>query len=187
MDRRVKKTRRAIVQAFLMIVKDSPVNKISISELAELADINRKTFYLHFSDIYDLEKTIQKKFVEGTEELKEYFNFTKPVINEDNFIDILFDKLVNVSVIFKEVIHTEFFHNMLREAVENLKKILIAEYIERGGTNERKFSYAYTFIANGIVELFLEWAQTESHDDRQLIKDILYYFIDFSFLSRMGL
>ncbi len=187
MDRRIKRTRRAIFQAFLAMVKDKPVNKISVSELTELADINRKTFYLHFSDIFALEEFIIKMFTAKTEDLKEYFSVSNLSMNDGKFVDVLFDKLDSVSSRFKGVTHTDFFHNLLREAIENLRRKIIEEYVKRGGINIHKLSYAYTFISGGITELFLDWANAETLDDKQMIKDILNEIIDFEYLSLIAI
>ena len=46
MDLRVKKTRRSIINAFLMLRANKPLEKITVKELAELAMINKATFYL---------------------------------------------------------------------------------------------------------------------------------------------
>ena len=35
-------------------MKHKPFEKITVSELIEKCEINRKTFYYHFNDIYDL-------------------------------------------------------------------------------------------------------------------------------------
>ena len=53
-DRRVIKTRRAILDAFMELVATTPYDKITISSLAREANIDRKTFYLHYESISDL-------------------------------------------------------------------------------------------------------------------------------------
>lgn len=54
LDRRVVKTRAAIQTAFRKLVKERGINKVTVSELARAADIDRKTFYLHYDSIDDL-------------------------------------------------------------------------------------------------------------------------------------
>ena len=61
MDRRVKRTKNAIKEAFLYLSRTQEVNKIKVSELAELADINRKTFYLHYVDVFGVLEEIQNE------------------------------------------------------------------------------------------------------------------------------
>lgn len=54
MDRRVEKTKKAIFNAFIELLKKKEFEKISITEIADVADINRVTIYKHFLDKYDL-------------------------------------------------------------------------------------------------------------------------------------
>lgn len=57
-DMRVRRTRKHLKEAFLRMILKKPLEKIKVTDLAEIAEINRKTFYLHFTDIYDLMDTI---------------------------------------------------------------------------------------------------------------------------------
>ena len=50
-DRRVNKTKNAITNTLLMLMEEKSVSRITVSELTEAADINRKTFYNHYSNI----------------------------------------------------------------------------------------------------------------------------------------
>lgn len=60
-DRRVKKTKKAIYQAFWELMKAKDFEEITINDISERADINRATFYKHYIDKYDLlEKTISE-------------------------------------------------------------------------------------------------------------------------------
>ena len=53
-DLRAAKTLRAIRGAFLELILKKPVDRITVKELAERAEINKGPFYLHYRDIYDL-------------------------------------------------------------------------------------------------------------------------------------
>lgn len=54
LDLRVAKTRRSIKEAFSSLILTKPVNRITVTELTERAEISKGTFYLHYLDIYDL-------------------------------------------------------------------------------------------------------------------------------------
>lgn len=65
MDLREKKTKRNIKNAFLELRAKKPLERISVKELAELAEISKATFYLHYHDIYDLSDQLQKELLEN--------------------------------------------------------------------------------------------------------------------------
>ena len=54
MDKRISKTRDAIIDAYLELIFEKKEQKITISELAQRANIARKTFYLHYESLEDI-------------------------------------------------------------------------------------------------------------------------------------
>ena len=66
MDLRAEKTNRSIINAFLQLRSQKPLEKITVRELAALAEINKATFYLHYHDIYDLSESLEKDAVQST-------------------------------------------------------------------------------------------------------------------------
>ena len=53
-DRRVVRTRKAIRKAFMRLIQETDYRKITITAIAREADIDRKTFYLHYCSVEDL-------------------------------------------------------------------------------------------------------------------------------------
>lgn len=54
MDRRIQKTRQVIMDTLVQLMSQKDFEKITINEIAEGANVNRGTVYLHFMDKYDL-------------------------------------------------------------------------------------------------------------------------------------
>lgn len=54
MDRRLARTKRNIRKAVLELIERKPIAEISITELAEKADIDRRTFYAHYGTVMDV-------------------------------------------------------------------------------------------------------------------------------------
>ena len=77
-------TKRALEQSLKNLLLQKPLNKITISDIADDCGINRMTFYYHFKDIYDLVDWIMvedaAKALEGRQSFE---NWT------DAFLDIL--------------------------------------------------------------------------------------------------
>ena len=48
MDRRQKKTRNAIIKAFIGILSEKEYSQITVGDIIERADVGRATFYSHF-------------------------------------------------------------------------------------------------------------------------------------------
>ena len=58
-------TRKAIMDSFMKLVDQRPINKVTIKDIVEDCGINRNTFYYHFSDIPALiEAIVQEEAAE---------------------------------------------------------------------------------------------------------------------------
>lgn len=64
-DRRVKYTKQAIRNSFLKLLSEKPIEKISVTEICREAEINRGTFYSHYTDPYDLRESLVEELVEA--------------------------------------------------------------------------------------------------------------------------
>ncbi|WP_010529514.1 TetR/AcrR family transcriptional regulator [Lentibacillus jeotgali] len=53
-DRRIRKSRQLIKEAFIDLMHEKGFRGISVYDIADKADINRGTFYLHYQDKFDL-------------------------------------------------------------------------------------------------------------------------------------
>lgn len=53
-DPRTRYTRQIITESFWQLLRQKPMEKITVKEVCTLAQINRGTFYRHFQDCYDL-------------------------------------------------------------------------------------------------------------------------------------
>ncbi|WP_296879951.1 TetR-like C-terminal domain-containing protein [Thomasclavelia sp.] len=67
-DARVRYTKMIIRVNFISLLKQKPINKITVKELCEMAEINRTTFYKYYLDIYDLMDKIEEEILEELHE-----------------------------------------------------------------------------------------------------------------------
>lgn len=54
MDVRSQRTRKKISDCFLHLLREKPASKITVTEICEMASINRATFYKHYQDVPEL-------------------------------------------------------------------------------------------------------------------------------------
>lgn len=64
--RNYQKTEKAIKESLIALYKEKKdINKITVKELCEVANISRSTFYLHYSDLISIFESVGDKFVES--------------------------------------------------------------------------------------------------------------------------
>ncbi|MBZ0098941.1 MAG: TetR/AcrR family transcriptional regulator, partial [Taibaiella sp.] len=64
-DGRVRYTRMVIRDSLLKLLAEKPIQKITVKEICDLAEINRATFYTHYRDPYDLLEQIENELFEN--------------------------------------------------------------------------------------------------------------------------
>lgn len=64
MDLRQQRTQRSIVNAFLAMRSERPLEKITVRELSDRAEIHKATFYLHYHDIYELSEALEQEVID---------------------------------------------------------------------------------------------------------------------------
>lgn len=79
MDLREKKTLRSIHNAFLELRAKKPLERITVKELCERAEISKATFYLHYRDIYDLSEQLQ---LEVIRDMVQYIKNPRDIIDQ---------------------------------------------------------------------------------------------------------
>ena len=65
-DRRTKATREKVKRAFTELVSERGLDRLSMSDVARRAGINRGTLYLHFTDKYDMLAQLEDEALEET-------------------------------------------------------------------------------------------------------------------------
>ncbi|MCR5575703.1 MAG: TetR/AcrR family transcriptional regulator [Oscillospiraceae bacterium] len=172
-DRRVVKTKRAIHMAFASLLSEKEINDITVRDIADLADINRKTFYNYYAGVYAVLDEIENEVVGtlenalGATDLREamsrpYLVFEKltAIINTDlDFYGHLLSMQGNVSLITKTV---KLLKQRTREAV--LLQLPVRE-------EEIDILLDYTF--SGMLTVYQQWFNSDRSRSLEEISAIL--------------
>lgn len=178
MDRRVKYTKKVIKDTFLKLLNEKEIKKITISEICQLADINRATFYHHYLDIYDLLDSIGKDF---EEELK---NAYIPKIDREKTIFNFSKAMLSVFIKNKELVKILFNTNNNIYSLNNILEVAYEKCRERWTKDiptisTEEMEYATIFIFNGALGIINYWIQNDfdkNIDELALIiEDLSYY------------
>ena len=63
-DRRIRRTKRLLRQALAELMNEKEFKDITVKEITERADLNRGTFYFHYTDTYDLKDKIENELID---------------------------------------------------------------------------------------------------------------------------
>ena len=145
MDRRVIRTKRAIRNAFLSLMTEREMNKITIKSIADTADVDRKTVYNYYKEVGDILEEIENELLahfeesmyslKGETEPKVYFNMLAEIIERDIELYELLIRSENSSFVEKtvEVLNGWICRALNKSGMHDEEKLFIAtEYITAG-------------------------------------------------------
>lgn len=169
MDIREKKTKRSITNAFLQLRAHKQIERITIKELAELAEISKATFYLHYRDIYDLSDFLQKEVIKSI--LNSIPNPTDYLTN----LDLFMDELIGAFHAQQHLVHILFSgsqEHILPLSIEQELKQYIFQ-LDPSRKNDIKFNIALSYqIQGGYYAYMKNQQQFEENKIVVTIKEI---------------
>ena len=163
-------TKKALAGALKELMDTKPFQKISVSDICERCQMNRKSFYYHFKDIYDLvEWSCLEDAKRALEEKKTYDTW------QQGFLQIFKAVQENKPFILNvyRCVHREQVEKYLQPLVDQLLLNVINE--EAAGITvrdeDKQFiaqAYSYMFIG-----LMLDWIKDDMREDPQQIVEKL--------------
>lgn len=156
MDRRVRRTRALLQQSLIRLMAEKEIKDITVKELTDLADITRGTFYLHYSDIYDILRSMEyEMFVEFNEILNRSLSLEKKESAPEILLTDIFSLLERHRDMAKVMMgpHGDY-------AFVNQLKDLVKERIYRDLAQKQsgcEYDYAEAFAVSGCVGVVETW------------------------------
>ena len=156
-DKRVIKTRRAIREALVTLLRDRRMEDISVVLLSETAHVNRKTFYAHYVKVEDVAKDLVNEFANQIAAyLAQVTDAGKP-ITAATFADLLGQAYLVYPDLFRDIFtapNYAFLSLMIqqilkREIMRNLK-------IPR---RSPEASLTISFVIGGLFASYRDWIQ----------------------------
>ena len=164
-DHRTRLTKMMIMNAMTGLLKEKPIQNITVKELCERAEINRGTFYLHYHDIYDLLEQIENEILIYLEKLLQENTVLSHDISEsvpNAFISslvVFFEKNKELcSILLGEYGDPNF----ISKVIEISREKSVREYMELypDATSEQVDIF-FIFIANGFLGLLKYWLHND--------------------------
>lgn len=173
LDRRVIKTRRAIEAAFESLLMKRDIKKITISAIAEEADIDRKTFYLHYSSIEDLLDHIAAETAETVVNSLVDNGLFSPEGPDMSAIVTSFNDLISENLpLHRRVVQSLSSDDILKLLKHPLESALVEAERTHGLTSDPYLSYYIRFFVGGVLAVYEAWLTSDRDIPIEEIADI---------------
>ena len=152
-DRRIRKTKSSIKQAFTKLLQEKDLEKITIRDITTRADINRGTFYLHYEDKYMLLADMEDEYIS---ELTTYTQFD--LLRGSSIEDIANTFVNNILKNIFQHIHDnlEFYHTILQ--LERTSQLELKPYISiNHSIGGIPGMYFYSYVSGATISIIKYW------------------------------
>ena len=174
----VKKTKKAFADSFVTLSKDRQLNKITVKEICEKAELSRNAFYFHYKDINDLVEDIENNIIAELEVmLKEIEKIPFPrtiYATIDGFIDLFEEKKDTVLMLMDKSFSTSFTERISRMFSEFNYKYF-REF--NGDGSKVNFEFFYIYLSGGLYDVVRYWLDHKDKMDKASLKALCYILI----------
>lgn len=181
MDLRIKKTYRALFNAFTELLEEHRFEDLTVAMLCDRAMIRRTTFYKHFRDKNDYFAFYVDELMSGLPQKRDDADGAEGVGDVRTLRHEVFDDAMNMILA-----HEQLMDNILESSMSGMLTSMICDRIAHS-IRERVMSTldeaalapvsletTSEFIAGGIIRLFTKWWES-GHDleSRPEIADVV--------------
>lgn len=152
------RSRKLIRQAFLELLKEKNLEKITVTDIVKQADINRSTFYAHYPDVMGVIEEISEEVLEHTHKFMQEVEFSdffaNPLPHLKNIIKVAEENIEMYRLLCSSA--------MGNEQLDRLKNVLIERTLKTIDKPETfkdslEFEFSVRFFMGGIVDVYTQW------------------------------
>ena len=155
-----------------LLSEKGSVTKISVRELCERADLNRSTFYAHYSEPKELLEEVEAELLDATREHLQKIGAENDIGAHRYLLSFLIyikenDKPFRTLLIDAgdPEFRSKFMQQSIIQFVENLN-------ISFPKDQEQ---YIYSYILNGSTGVIIQWMRSDYSIDENAIVDLLFF------------
>lgn len=168
LDRRIVRSRNAILSAFERLLMEKPLADITVSAIAREANVDRKTFYVHFGTVDGLLDAIAEDVVEM---IVDSVELTLASLGGDpneralgaaeTFFRTINEALCNNLMLNRQLIENIPLDDFMARLREPLERKIAERDLLPHGLKDEMFDYYLAFLLSGIIGIYRTWALSD--------------------------
>jgi AcrR family transcriptional regulator len=150
-----------IKNSLISLLKGTPLNKITVKSVCDLAEINRATFYKHYDDVFSVIETIEEELLAELKQLIEHS--TQNTIVET--FEIIFKKIQTDGDLYKTLFSNNgdrfFPSRVFSICYKNISPTIKKQFPRLSSVQQE---WAYNFLAQGSSGILNCWVKNNMEE-----------------------
>ena len=173
MDKRILKTKKAIHNALTRKLTQKPIEEITVTELAEEAEINRKTFYNYYSSVHMVAEEMEDEIVARFEQTLLKTDFETMLQDPDTLFKNLADLILSDLGFYGNILTNRNQTMFLLKLITSLKERVKSIYAGQVGRDDEVLDYILEYTVAGIVSVLQKWLKSGRSTDIDTLSKLI--------------
>lgn len=176
-DRRVRKTKMQLRQGLARLMQKKSIKEITVKELVDEVDINRSTFYLHYTDIYQMLEKIEEEAMADIREAME--GCPDDCTKREKIIPFL-ARFFSIMDSNRDLSLALLGPNGDMDFVERIETLIANKFLKQSSfpATDSEIRYAYAFCLSGCIGMIKTWLSRTEHESPEAMAELTYHLID---------
>ena len=177
-DRRVRKTKAQLRAGLARLMQKKSIKEITVKELVDEVD-NRSTFYLHYSDIYQMLESIENELMdEIAQAIEEYPLNLVQYGSSYPLIEHIFTILDNNKDICIALMGSNGDMGFVSRMEKMIAETVLRQLSGKFAADNRDVEYVYAFCLNGCVGMIKAWLSSENQESTKHMAELTHRMIE---------
>ena len=152
------RSRKMIKEAFLEMLKEKDISKITVTDIVTKADLNRSTFYAHYMDVKAITEEMENEVIDKMLEILKKFEFKNFFSNPTPLLLEVSRFLESNQTTYKALLKVNDAETFLKKlknlfADYMLSDTDIPEYLK----DKKMVNLRISYFSGGIINMYQDW------------------------------
>lgn len=136
------------------MLKEKPLNKITVKSICERAQINRTTFYRYYSDPHDLMEKLETELLDSFQSYVRNMSARGPEQAIEAAMNAVKNNAELYTILISDNADHQYIGKMIANSYESFRKGFASRYPQLSPKQQK---WLYFYIAQGCISIVLDW------------------------------
>ena len=170
-DRRVVRTKRSIREAFTRLAAEKDLAAITVTELADCAAINRKTFYNYYSDIGQIAEEMEAEMLAAIESILDGIDMLRALRTPYPLFSRLTEAIGENFEVYTRIFKRNGRTGLTTKVTASLRRRFHEALEAHSKAEPGILSLTIDYCLAGILEVYRKWLQSDRSIPLEMIAE----------------
>lgn len=178
-DKRVKRTQALLKEGLAMMLERKNIREITVKELVSAVNINRSTFYLHYTDIYNMLDSVKKELLDEIAGVIGGYPVSPFSEHSVPFMKDIFQCLGKNRKLYRALMGEHGDIAFVQQIEELIAEKCLAGLKKQFPNEMNVLKYSYRFCLTGCIGMIRYWLEKDADKSEtpEEMAELAFHFI----------